>query len=106
MILKMHIILVYGIQSCKRTWGIVCIITTHVLQKKNNYAYHSWFLLWFAIRLNNRKGAATLIFLFANPCTAIALSYYDLAYMPHAIYHFKAYNIIHTNIITDDLLNV
>ena len=45
-------------------------------------------------------------FLFANPCTAIALSYYDLTYMPHAIYHFKAYNIIYTNIITDDLLNV
>ena len=45
------------------------------------------------------RGPATLIFLFANLRTAIALFYYDLAYMPHAIYHFKAYNIIYTQIL-------
>jgi hypothetical protein len=44
-----------------------------------------------------------LIPLFANLCTTVALSYYGLMYMQHAIYHFKAYNIIYTNIITDDL---
>ena len=57
-------------------------------------------------KLNGIKGVSTLIFLLANLCTANAVSYYDLTYMPHAIYHFKAYNIIYSNIVTDELLNV
>jgi hypothetical protein len=53
--------------------------------------------------LNFFGGPLPSFVLFANLCTAVALSYYGLMYMQHAIYHFKAYNIIYTNIITDDL---
>ena len=54
------------------------------------------------LAISELGGPLLSFFLFANLCTTVAVSYYGLMYMQHAIYHFKAYNI-YTNIITDHL---